>query len=151
MRTILAHTGEPGWAASLMDMGAWPGGSPRCCYVHFCCCLAAGDVALRVDRNYFYDCCWGGIFGIATCTNGLCWGPTREAVRGKYGSVPGVLVLDVAVTTLLPCCYLAQALNHIDILEMGRGPALPVALPVAPPVQRAMEPVAPAVTVRVVP
>ena len=86
------------------------------------------------------------------CTNGLCWGPTREAVRGKYGNVPGLLVLDVAITTCLPSCYLAQALNHADILEMGRGP--PSALPVAPPVQRSMEPVlpvAPTVIVRVVP
>lgn len=143
----MRHTGEPGWAAPIADMAAWPGGFTRCLYVHACCCLAAGDVAQKVGRDYCVDCCWGGICGIATCTNGLCWGPTRTQVRRSYGNVPGAQLVDIAVTTLLPCCYLAQALNHIDIFEerarrVGGAPpvALPVARPVAPPAQAVMAP-----------
>ena len=61
-------------------------------------------------------------------------------VREHYGNVPGHVLVDVAATTLLPCCYLAQSLNHMDILEAARASsaalpvAPPVALPVAPPV-----------------
>ena len=132
VRAVLSHTGEPGWVASLLDMAAPPGGTGRCVYVHFCFCCAAGDVAARVGRPYLVDCLFGGIFGLATCTNGLCWGPTRAMVREHYGNVPGHLLVDIAATTLLPCCYLAQSLNHMDLLEAARASS--AALPVAPPV-----------------
>ena len=128
---ILNSPLEAGWAAPLCAMDAFPGGRARCVYVHFCFCCAAGDIALKVNRDYFYDCFCGGVVGLATCTNGICWGTTRTMLREKY-RIPGLEVLDIAVVTALPCCYLAQALNHVEIMEMRGGAPLPVALPVAP-------------------
>jgi hypothetical protein len=67
-------------------------------------------------------------------------------VREHYGNVPGHLLVDIAATTLLPCCYLAQSLNHMDLLEAARASS--AALPVAPPVPL---PVAPPVPLPVAP
>ena len=136
---VMTHTLESGWATPLCDMSAWPGGRPRCLYVHFCWPCAAGDVAVRVGRSYWWDCVCGGFLGIATCTNGLCWGVTRTHLREQH-KIPGLELLDIAVTSLFPCCYLAQALNHLQVMDMRQSGAapLPVALPVAAPTQRAM-------------
>ncbi len=104
------------WQSDLCDMAGAPGGTDRCLYVHLCWPLAAGEVAQRTGGNYFLDCCIGGTLGFAYAFSCFIWAPSRARLRTLHG-IPGSLLEDVAVTALLPCCYLAQALNHLDIVD----------------------------------
>lgn len=103
------------WLAPLCDMAAAPGGMDRCLYVHACFCLAAGEVAQRTGGSYFLDCAIGGILGFGYCFSCCVWAPTRARLRMMHG-IPGDALEDLVVTGALPCCYLAQALNHLDLV-----------------------------------
>lgn len=116
------------WLAPLCDMTAHPGGMDRCVYVHLCWPLAAGEVAQRTGGNYVVDCCVGGVFGFGYMFSCLVWSTTRTRLRALHG-IPGDVAEDCVVTGLLPCCYLAQALNHLDLVDMAAGGAASASAP----------------------
>lgn len=104
------------WHASFWEMEDAPGGHDRCLYVHVCWCLAAGEVAKRTGGSYSLDCCLGGVAGMYIGFYPCCWGLTRARLRALHG-IPGSLPADVCATALFPCCYLAQALNQLDVAD----------------------------------
>jgi Cys-rich protein (TIGR01571 family) len=104
------------WLSSFWDMHELPGGADRCIFVHACFCLAAGEVAKRTGQSYYQDCCLGSIAGMWIGFYPFLYGFTRMKVRAMYG-IPGNYGADVCLTGLFPCCYLAQALNQMDLAE----------------------------------
>lgn len=70
---------------------------------------------------------------------GIPWSFTRTAIRHRDG-IPGSCVEDCIAITCCPCCYLAQALNHLDLVDdaaavVGRmpGPVVTVGAPASLP------------------
>lgn len=112
------------WQSDLFDMTGAPGGKDRCVYTHLCFPCAAGDVARRTGGSYCLDCAIGGTLGMVYAFAGCLWGATRTQLRLQH-NIPGSTLEDFCVTTLLPCCYLSQALNHLDIVDAARAP-LPI-------------------------
>ncbi len=108
------------WKSDLLDMMGHPGGRDRCVYTHLCFPCAAGDVARRTGGSYFTDCAIGGTLGMWYFFSGCIWGPTRTRLRLMHG-IAGSVIDDFCLTSLLPCCYLSQALNHLDIVDAQRG------------------------------
>ena len=47
---------------------------------------------------------------------GVPWGLTRSQIRRRDG-IPGTFLGDCIAVTCCPCCYLAQALNHLDLVD----------------------------------
>ena len=107
---------EGAWLAPLCEMSAPPGGCNRCLYVHFCWPCAAGEVAERVGRSYMLDFCCGGPWCCYYGVYGICWGLTRSQLRNR-DNIAGSAVEDCCLATCCPPCYLAQALNHLDIKQ----------------------------------
>jgi len=135
------------WEASFWDMSAAPGGTTRCLYVHFCFPCASGDIAHRVtgSNGYYVDCICGGLVGMVstlsssrrdrmclTCFEPILfsalqyfgfysvpWACTRSRLRARDG-IPGSYDSDCCSITWCPFCYLAQALNHLDIVDERR-------------------------------
>ena len=149
------------WEASFWDMSAAPGGATRCLYVHFCFPCASGDIAHRVtgSNGYYVDCICGGLVGMVSCPRKfLCltcfgrfeipfsslqyfgfysvpWACTRSRLRARDG-IPGSYDSDCCSITWCPFCYLAQALNHLDIVDERRrlqGAAMRAAASAAQP------------------
>ena len=104
------------WRAELLEMSAPPGGDARCVGAHVCWPFYAGEVAARTGGVYFVDCVLGGVLAFFYCANGLFWAPTRSRLRQLH-NIPGSLLEDCVVVTVLPCCYITQALNHLDIVD----------------------------------
>ena len=109
------------WLASFWDMEAGPGNRDRCFYVHFCPCLAAGEVAKRLGGSYALDCCFGGVGGLYVGYYPCVWAFTRTKLRMQFG-IAGNWCSDFWLIALFPCCYLAQALNHLDISNGVEAP-----------------------------
>ena len=129
------------WRADLCGCTAPPGNLNRCCYVTWCTCCAAGDVAQRVGRNYWLDCalaCCGAVFipalNAPVSIHPLVWGLTRQAVRVRAG-IPGAYLDDVLTTMFCGCCAIAQELNHLD-LELAA--LVPQPASAGAPAQRSM-------------
>jgi Cys-rich protein (TIGR01571 family) len=119
MQTLCDGVCSPGggWRSALLDVAGAPGGCDRCLYTHFCTCFAAGDVAARSGGSYCVDCALG-TFGCLYCLYGLCYGATRARLRAQH-RIPGNIVSDCLLSTLLFPCTLSQQLNHLDLCEAG--------------------------------
>jgi len=116
---------RPGaWQAPLWDMSAPPGGEARCLMAHACWCLLAGEVADRTGGSCLVDGLVGGTWGCFTCAYMPLWALTRYRLRQRHG-IEGSIAEDCLVAGCLPPCYLAQALNHLDIVE-GVAPRSPL-------------------------
>ena len=103
-----------GWKSPLCDLAGEPGGCERCAYTHLCFCLAAGEVAEKTGGSWLVDCCLASTLGCLYFSYCFCWGCTRSRLRAQQG-IPGSLCCDFVTTLLCPPCYLAQALNHLDL------------------------------------
>ena len=112
--TVVSFTGE--WRAELLEAAAPPGGEERCVCAHLCWPFYAGEVAERTGGLYVVDCFLGGVLAFFFCFQGLFWAPTRARLR-RVHNIKGSLIEDCVVTTLLPCCFITQALNHLDIVD----------------------------------
>jgi Cys-rich protein (TIGR01571 family) len=104
------------WLSDFWDIRGAPGGDARCLYTHFCWCLAAGDVADKVGGSYALDC-GVGFFGMYWCIYWIPFGLTRTRLRTAHG-IEGSLMEDFLATACCPCCYLSQALNHLELVEL---------------------------------
>jgi hypothetical protein len=119
-----------GWQAPLWDMGAPPGGAHRCLYVHVCWPCAAGDIAARTHGVWAIDAICGGVLGCFFCFYCVPWALTRQRLRNA-DSIDGNLACDCLVTTALPPCYLAQALNHMELRDSARTAAALARAPIS--------------------
>jgi len=105
---------------------------------HLLWCLPAGEVAARTGGSALVDGFCGGL--VCCClTPPLClyavpWAMTRARLRAQLGHPPDALS-DALVACCLPPCYLAQALNELDLAGAAGAPAL--SAPAAPAPARA--------------
>ena len=84
---------------------------PVCCYVCFCPCCAAGDVATAAKRDYCMSCCIVPML----CPIWPCWmAYDRQALVAQYNIEDGFSGVAPALFCL-GChgCMLCQELNFI--------------------------------------
>jgi len=86
----------------------------------FCCpCCAAGDIAKAAGRDYCMSCCI--IPHFVGCIAPCWWASDRQALTQRYNIddkfswCVACCMFTVGCPCCLPCCMMAQELNHIKV------------------------------------
>ena len=134
------HTGPNRWRNDFCDCAADCG---TCCYVCFCTCCAAGDVAVEAGENYCCSCALPIVVGyfVGVPIHCCVWGNDRRSLARRFGvHDPHCTECPCFLFVFCSTCALCQEINHIKANGgfMGERCAQPPMLVLQLPQQMAM-------------
>lgn len=109
---VTQTTQQRQWATSLCDCCGAPMGCGGCCYVMFCSCCAAGDIAKAAGRDYCMSC-----FIIPFCVGIIapCWWSYDRQALAQRLNIVDPFSGSACLMFMCGCgsCLMCQELNTV--------------------------------------